>query len=137
MTDTLCPVCGRRVGTEERAPIQQDRILHVACAPDLGPKTSPPINPQYLMIVQLGQTRLFREFHDRLQPLGHTQVVWDRRKGDRRVAIDVTPSECRRVDRRQIDLLGTLVALLLAVPVSERSPAAVSPVPTEAPVDRR
>jgi hypothetical protein len=81
---------------------------------------------EYLMIVRRGETSLFRSLKVQLEAPGQLQVIWDRRVGERRTQAEATSSERRHQDRRQTNLIGNLVAFLVAEPgaVSSGRPAA-------------
>jgi uncharacterized protein (DUF58 family) len=80
---------------------------------------------EYLMIVRRGEAGIFRSLKARLEAPGQLQVFWDRRVAERRTQAEATPSERRQQDRRQTNLIGNLVAFLVAEPGdSSERPAA-------------
>jgi hypothetical protein len=82
---------------------------------------------EYLMVVRHGEVGVFRSLKGRLEAPGQLQVIWDRRAGERRTVAGGIPDERRRQDRRRTNLIGNLVAFLLAEPgvsPSDLKPAA-------------
>jgi hypothetical protein len=71
---------------------------------------------QYLLIVQHGRDDVFLSLKDRIEAPGQLQVMWDRRVGERRKAESSAHSEHRAGDRRHANLLGNVLAILLAAP---------------------
>jgi hypothetical protein len=80
-----------------------------------------PEDVEYLMIVRHGETAVFRSLKGRLEAPGQLQVIWDRRAGERRTLAGGSSDGRRRQDRRQTNLIGNLVAFLLAEPGSDPS----------------
>ena len=76
---------------------------------------------EYLMIVRRGEASIFRSLKARLEAPGQLQVIWDRRVGERRTQAEATSSERRQQDRRQTNLIGNLVAFLVAEPGADSS----------------
>ena len=58
------------------------------------------IGPRRLCIVRHGRTDLFRTLQQCLEEPGFTQVLWDRRSGDRRTGPGMSSPERRRGERR-------------------------------------
>jgi hypothetical protein len=77
---------------------------------------------RYVVIVQQGQAELFLSLKDRLEAPDLAQVIWDRRAGQRRREPGAVGDDRRSGDRRSTDLLGRVVALLVASPAA-RGPA--------------
>ena len=71
---------------------------------------------RYVVIVQHGQAELFRSLKDRLEAPDLAHVMWDRRAGQRRRADAGVTGDRRSADRRSTDLLGRVMALLVAPP---------------------
>jgi hypothetical protein len=71
---------------------------------------------EYLMIVRHGEVGVFRSLKGRLEAPGQLQVIWDRRVDERRTVAEGIGDERRRQDRRRTNLIGRLVAFLLAEP---------------------
>jgi len=74
---------------------------------------------EYLLIVQHGRDDVFLSLKDRLEAPGQLRVMWDRRVGERRKAESSVPSEHRAGERRQTNLLGNVLAILLGVPPTD------------------
>jgi hypothetical protein len=71
---------------------------------------------EYLLIVQHGRDDVFLALKDRLEAPGQLRVMWDRRVGERRKAESSVQSEHRAGERRQTNLLGNVLAILLGAP---------------------
>jgi hypothetical protein len=69
---------------------------------------------EYLVVVRRGATDVFLALKARLEVPGQTQVIWDRRVGERRVSRSPVGEDRRGPDRRQTNLTRNVIALLLA-----------------------
>jgi hypothetical protein len=67
----------------------------------------------YLVVVRRGEGPLFLALQRFLEPLPHVDVIWDRRRADRRAGEASIEQERRGADRRLTNVEGPVLAHLV------------------------
>lgn len=98
-------------GTSDAASGEERHPARVECTLEFG---SPPERAQYLVIVHRAHPDVFRIFKTTLEEPGIVDVMWDRRRGERRHWRQTVAVEHRRGERRSPpleswDLMGFVV----------------------------
>ena len=70
----------------------------------------------YLVVVKRGEGPLFLALQHFLESVKHVDVIWDRRRAERRTGQKLVEQERRGPDRRQANVQGPVLAHLVKHP---------------------